>query len=133
MMMAISTGATSGAEADQTTVLVVDDDPAIRELVATLLEDEGYEVRRASDGIEALQELDADGIDLVVSDVSMPRLDGATLARRMRTRRRPVPVILMSAIYADIDLPGVRFVPKPFDVDRLVHVVASALAGTPWP
>ena len=109
------------------TVLVVDDEPAIREIVAMLLEDEGYLVRHAKDGVEALAAVDDDSIDLVVSDVVMPRLDGASLVRKLRRRGHLIPVVLMSAVYADVDLPGVRFVPKPFEIDRLLGTVASAL------
>src|ERR671916_319427 len=111
------------------TVLVVDDEPAIREVVATLLEDEGYVVRHARDGLEALDTINDDEIDLIVSDVVMPRLDGASLVRKLRRRGYVMPVVLMSAVYADVDLPGVRFVPKPFEIDRLLGTVASALGS----
>ena len=111
------------------TVLVVDDEPAIREVIATLLEDEGYLVRHAKDGQEALDTINDDEIDLIVSDVVMPRLDGASLVRRLRRRGYVMPVVLMSAVYADVDLPGVRFVPKPFEIDRLLGTVASALGS----
>ena len=109
------------------TVLVVDDERAIRELVAALLEDEGYLVRRARDGLEALNLVEGNRIDLVLSDVRMPRLDGAALARRIRQRGYDLPVILMSAVYADVDVPGVQFVPKPFEVTRLFSAIAGAL------
>jgi CheY-like chemotaxis protein len=112
------------------TVLVVDDEPAIREIVAALLEEEGYLVRHAKDGLEALTTIDDDCIDLVVSDVVMPGLDGASLVRKLRHRGHLMPVVLMSAVYADVDLPGVRFVPKPFEIDRLLGTVASALGST---
>ena len=111
------------------TVLVVDDEPPIREVIATLLEDEGYLVRHAKDGLEALDAINGDRIDLIVSDVVMPRLDGASLVRRLRRRGHLTPVVLMSAVYADVDLPGVRFVPKPFEIDRLLGTVASALGS----
>ena len=111
------------------TVLVVDDEPAIREVIATLLEDEGYQVRHAKDGIEALDALNRSRIDLIVSDMVMPRLDGASFVRRLRRRGHLMPVILTSAVYADVDLPGVRFVPKPFEIDRLLGTVASALGS----
>jgi two-component system response regulator MprA len=111
------------------TVLVVDDEPAIREAVAMLLEEEGYAVRRAADGVQALTAIERDAIDVVVSDVKMPRLDGAGLVRELRGRGHLVPVVLMSAIYADVDLPGVRFVPKPFDLDLLLTAVEKALAA----
>ena len=112
------------------TVLVVDDEPAIREVIATLLEDEGYLVRHAKDGLDALDAINGDQIDLIVSDVVMPRLDGASLVRKLRRRGHLMPVVLMSAVYADVDLPGVRFMPKPFEIDRLLGTVASAL-GSP--
>jgi CheY-like chemotaxis protein len=111
------------------TVLVVDDEPAIREVIATLLEDEGYLVRHAKDGLEALDAINENRIDLIVSDVVMPRLDGASLVHRLRRRGHLMPVVLMSAVYADVDLPGVRFVPKPFEIDRLLGTVASALGS----
>ena len=111
------------------TVLVVEDEPAVREVVADLLQDEGYAVRQASDGLQAIDELQADNIDLVLSDVRMPRLDGPSLARRLRGRGRAVPVVLMSAVDVEVDLPGVRFLPKPFDRDHLLHVIGSALGA----
>jgi CheY-like chemotaxis protein len=111
------------------TVLVVEDEPAIREVVADLLQDEGYEVRQASDGLQAIDELEVDDVDLVLSDVRMPRLDGPSLARRLRRRGRAVPVVLMSAVNVEVDVPGVRFVPKPFDRDHLLHVIGSALGA----
>jgi len=110
------------------TVLVVEDEPAIREVVADLLQDEGYAVRQASDGLQAIGELEVDDVDLVLSDVRMPRLDGPSLARRLRRRGHVVTVVLMSAVNVEVDLPGVRFLPKPFDRDHLLNVIGSALA-----
>ena len=111
------------------TVLVVEDEPAVREVVADLLQDEGYAVRQASDGLQAIDELEVDDVDLVLSDVRMPRLDGPSLARRLPGRGRAVPVVPMSAVDVEVDLPGVRFLPKPFDRDHLLHVVGSALGA----
>ena len=116
------------------TVLVVDDEPAIREVVACLLEDEGYAVRQATDGLEALQEMEADGIDLVLSDVMMPGLDGAELVHHLqRRRRRAVPIVLMSAVSTMADLPGVQFLPKPFEPERLLSMVAAAIGANAHP
>ncbi len=111
------------------TVLVVEDEPAIREVVADLLEGEGYAVRQAADGLEAIDELEVDDVDLVLSDVRMPRLDGPALARRLRRHGSAVPVVLMSAVDVEVDLPGVGFLPKPFDRDHLLHAIGSALGA----
>jgi CheY-like chemotaxis protein len=111
------------------TVLVVEDEPAIREVVADLLQDEGYAVRQASDGLQAIDELEVDDVDLVLSDVRMPRLDGPSLAHRLRRRGHAVPVVLMSAVDVEVDLPGVRFLPKPFDRDHLLDAIGSALGA----
>ena len=111
------------------TVLLVEDEPAIREVVTDLLQDEGYAVRQASDGLQAIDELGVDDVDLVLSDVRMPRLDGPSLARRLRGRGHAVPSVLMSAVDVEVDLPGVRFLPKSFDCDHRLYVVGSALAA----
>jgi CheY-like chemotaxis protein len=110
------------------TVLVVEDEPVIRELMAILLEDEGYAVRQAVDGLQALEVMEQHGIDLVLSDVKMPRLDGASLVHRLRSRGDETPVLLMSAVYAEVDLPGVRFLRKPVNCEHLLDIIAAALA-----
>lgn len=110
------------------TVLVVDDEPLIRDIVRALLEDEGYAVQCAEDGVEALAVVDGEPIDLVISDVVMPRLDGRTLAHRLRSRQHRLPVVLMSANRNDSGVPGVVLLPKPFDVDDLLDAVSDALA-----
>ena len=111
-------------------VLVVDDEPAIRETLSDLLEDEGFVVTRARDGLEALHLLESRVFDLVISDVKMPRLDGASMARQLRRQGIPIPIVLMSAVYADVDLAGITFIPKPFDFDVLLRRVREALASS---
>ena len=112
-----------GHEAQQA-VLVLDDEPIIREVVSMLLEGEGYTVRRAADGVEALRKADADGIDLVLADVTMSRLDGVTLARRLGTGEQAVPVVLMSVVSTG-ESPEVSFLRKPFAPDQLNQMVAA--------
>src|SRR5687768_5909484 len=111
------------------TVLVVEDEPVIRELMAILLEEEGYVVRQAVDGLAALEVMERHGIDLVLSDVKMPRLDGASLVQRLRERGDAIPVVLMSAVYAEVDLPGVCFLRKPVNCEHLLTIIAGALAA----
>ncbi len=114
------------------TVLIVDDDRHIVGLLAALLEDEGYVVRKAYDGLSALQEAAIAPPDLVLSDVAMPRLNGIALAHRLR--ERGIPVVLLSAAVADPELQDVPFVPKPFDLEHIVGLVARFLAaGQPYP
>ena len=115
------------AHPEMPTVLIVEDEPVIRELMAILLEEEGYAVHQAVDGLEALETVEQHTVDLVLSDVKMPRLDGASLARHLRARGDPIPVVLMSAVYAEVDLPGVRFLRKPVNCDHLLDIIAAAL------
>jgi DNA-binding response OmpR family regulator len=114
------------------TVLVVDDEPLIANLVAHALRDEGYAVRVAADGVWALAAAADAPPDLLLSDVRMPRMNGVNLARELRERHPDLPVILFSAQYDGIDYPelGVRFLPKPFDLSALLAAVAEELAET---
>ena len=115
-----------------TTILVVDDEPVIRELLVAILGNEGYATVAASDGVAALEALNEGGIDVVLSDTMMPRLGGVELIRAMRTRPglSTTPVILLSAAARpDLDGLGVcLFLPKPFDLTSLLDEVADAVA-----
>ncbi|MGI8644505.1 MAG: response regulator transcription factor [Thermomicrobiales bacterium] len=108
------------------TVLVVDDERYIVDLLADLLEEEGYLVQRAYDGASAFEIIERDAPDLILADVMMPYLDGLALVGKLRERGMNVPIILMSAAvtprYADV-----TFVPKPFDIDHVLHVIAREL------
>ena len=116
------------------TILVVEDEPPIRELLTELLLDEGYDVLSAPDGIAALEILAGRLPDLLITDAMMPGLDGSGLVRRMRAdpRTAAVPVLLISAVPrpASVDLDGVGFLPKPFDLDRLLREIEARL-GVP--
>lgn len=110
-------------------ILIVDDDPRICELLEAFLGDEGHETRRAADGIEALTEIDRDAPDLIVTDLMMPRLDGAGLVDRLRQNGRQIPVIVISAVHGNArNLSVAGFVPKPFDLSHLADVVDQALS-----
>ena len=116
------------------TILVVEDEPTILDLLLDVLREEGYAVRATTDGAAALELLAGAPPDLVLMDVMMPRLDGRSVVRRMRERPglRGVPVILMSAA-APVDPAeaGVAFLPKPFELDGLLRAVATALLSPP--
>lgn len=83
-------------------VLVVDDEPAIRRFTSRVLVEHGFSVQVATDGLEALQALQSDRfLDLVVSDIVMPRLNGIELYQTMATAYPDIPVILMSGYGTD--------------------------------
>lgn len=117
-------------------VLVVDDEPEMRHLMTRMLQGAGYEVRCAPDGEEALRVLDTDSVDLVVTDLAMPRADGLTVLRRIRERNEELPVLLVagepttdSAIRA-VRYRATEYLTKPFDPDTLLDAVRRALQMT---
>jgi len=124
--------ATAAAE----TLLVVDDDETIRELVAAILECRGYAVYTAAQGAAALGILRQLPIDLLVTDVDMPVLNGWELARRVRRMRPQMPILFMSgaATGADMEqtLPDGRsaLLHKPFSFVALVDQVEGLLTGS---
>ncbi|MDP9470869.1 MAG: response regulator [Chloroflexota bacterium] len=106
-------------------VLVVEDNPLTLDALVSALSDEGYRVSRAVDGMDAIGEVQQEVPDLVIADVHMPRMSGGQLVRRLR--KWNVPVILLSADTNWSRTAGVVFVPKPFDLDHLLEVVAHLL------
>jgi two-component system response regulator RegX3 len=115
-----------------TRVLVVDDEPALLDAVGYALRSEGFEVDTATDGEEALQRLDDEGIELVVLDIMLPRLSGIEVCRRMR-EASDVPIILLSARDAEVDrVLGLEsgaddYVTKPFSMPELLSRVRAVL------
>ena len=78
-------------------ILIVDDEPRIRELIREHLEHEGFQCEEATDGSAALAALAASGADLVILDIMMPFVDGMTCLREMRKRKIDTPVIMLTA------------------------------------
>jgi two-component system OmpR family response regulator len=116
----------SQPRADPPTVLIADDEPAIVDLLAQFLEDEGYEVECASDGLAALEKTRQLRPDLVIADVMMPKMDGFELLDHLSSDGHGVPVILMSAAVVS-RREGVPFIAKPFDLGELLDLVHSNL------
>jgi DNA-binding response OmpR family regulator len=117
------------------TILVVDDEPAILDLLTTLLEEEGYRVLSAVDGAAALEGLDQEAVDVVITDGMMPRLGGEALIRALRERpeTRDVPVIFVSAAVTP-RLEGLEpcwVLPKPFDLGDVLATIATATGRPP--
>ncbi len=110
-------------------VLVVDDEPPIREFLTDLLSGAGYVVRTAEHGRAALASVDTNPPDLVLSDIYMPELDGWSLAAEIRRRFPGIEVVLMSAYRPEFPVDRIRFIRKPFDLDALLKIVADAAAA----
>lgn len=109
-------------------VLVVDDNPALREMLALILSGEGYEVARARHGGEAVQYIDSGWHpDIVLLDVLMPVMDGlavcAWIRQHVPVADRPYIVILSASVLPGVDLPADAVLMKPFGVDAMLTVV----------
>jgi DNA-binding response OmpR family regulator len=117
-------------------ILVVDDDPAIRQLLTDVLEMDGYEVSLAVDGLAAVREVQAASPDFVILDVMMPGLDGFGVLSTVRALPgEPVPVLMLTAA-AETDAnarawaSGVDYyLAKPFTADSVLDLLDSVLAG----
>ncbi len=113
-------------------ILVVDDEKEIRDLVEIYLVNEGYKVLKVSNGLEALQILNDNEVDLVILDVMMPKMDGIEVCMRIR-KSKNMPIIMLSAKSQDLDkILGLTtgaddYVVKPFNPLELVARVKSQL------
>ncbi len=113
-------------------VLIADDERNIREIVARLLDLEGIECRQAENGLAALRVLEEDEIDVVVSDLKMPGMDGLELFRSLKETDPDIPAIMISAFgQADdavqaLKLGAYDYIVKPFDPDVLIHRIKNA-------
>jgi two-component system, cell cycle sensor histidine kinase and response regulator CckA len=111
------------------TLLVVDDEDAVRQIIARELKQEGYQVLTAADGQEALDVMEQSGIGvhLVVCDLVMPRLDGYQLASRLAELPNAPEIIFITAFRSDLELDGLPILTKPFHLDDLRTAVQLAL------
>jgi two-component system response regulator MprA len=118
-------------------VLLVDDEPSVRQIVRRTLEEENFHVEEAPDGASALRLIQAraEPFDLVLTDLSMPQIDGRQLSETLRRYRPSVAVLGMSAdpdavpSIEALDIP-VRVLLKPFTADDLYHAVRDAITRT---
>ena len=130
-------GAASADLTGEGTILLVEDEEGLRALNARGLTSRGYTVLEAGNGVEAIDVLEKSGkpVDLVVSDVVMPEMDGPTLARELRSRNPGLKIIFVSGYAEDAfqkNLPEhgqFAFLPKPFTLKQLVAAVKETLAA----
>ena len=121
--------------ARKTTILTADDDPQLLRLVTRNLELEGYNVIAASDGLQALTQIEQQVPDLVLLDVMMPKMDGFTVCHRVR-EFSTVPIIIVTARGQDqdkvrgLDLGADDYLTKPFSIDELLARVRAVLRRT---
>jgi two-component system response regulator MprA len=114
-------------------ILVVDDEPAVRESLASSLAFEDYEIDTAVDGLDALDKLDRVKPDLILLDILMPRMDGLTTCRRLRTRGETLPVLMLTARdtvgdrVTGLDAGADDYLVKPFELDELLARVRALL------
>ena len=114
-------------------ILLVDDEENYRELIAKVLTKAGYEVLQAADGMGALSLLERSNVDLVISDILMPVLNGYALVARLREKWPDMPVILttgfLSPDAAKSMMKGsVDFIPKPINAETLLDMVRGRVA-----
>jgi two-component system, OmpR family, KDP operon response regulator KdpE len=116
-------------------ILVVDDEPQITRVLKTILSAQGYGVRSAANGQEAIDEMKAWSPDLIITDLRMPKMDGVELCRQVRSGSR-IPLIVLSvkgeeAIKVQaLDAGADDYITKPFSVNELLARVRAALRRT---
>jgi two-component system cell cycle sensor histidine kinase/response regulator CckA len=114
------------------TALVVDDEPLVRRMVALVLEQDGISVLTAGSGADAIElsRSHHGEIDLLVSDVRMPQMDGCTLANQLQAENPDLPVLLISGYCENDAAERSRFplLPKPFSVTSLLQIVHGLLS-----
>jgi two-component system, NtrC family, nitrogen regulation response regulator NtrX len=116
------------------TILIIDDEPGIQTVLTDILEDEGYNVRCAGDGIEGMHMLDDDEVDLVILDIWLPNKGGIDVLKEVKEERPELEVIVISG-HANIDLAvkavklgAFDFLEKPLSLERVITLTKNALA-----
>ncbi|MFJ8658543.1 response regulator transcription factor [Streptomyces sp. NPDC093795] len=123
----------TGQHSEAERILIVDDEPAVREALRRSLAFEGYGTEDAVDGLDALTRMESYAPDLVVLDVQMPRMDGLTAARRIRASGSTVPILMLTARdtvgdrVTGLDAGADDYLVKPFELDELFARIRALL------
>lgn len=123
----------SPAEDDPQRILIVDDEPAVREALQRSLAFEGYGTEVAVDGLDALAKAESYVPDLIVLDIQMPRMDGLTAARRIRSTGATTPILMLTARdtvgdrVTGLDAGADDYLVKPFELDELFARIRALL------
>ncbi len=118
---------------NSSTILLVDDDEAVRRVLSFPLERDGYAVVEAVDGDDALRRFDESSVDLVVLDIMLPRLDGLEVCKQLRARSSSVPIIMLTARDDELDkvlgleLGADDYITKPFSIREFRSRVRALL------
>jgi two-component system, chemotaxis family, chemotaxis protein CheY len=118
-----------------TTIMTVDDAKTMRSMVQTILENEGYSVITAEDGVDALEKLDTNKIDMAVIDFHMPNMNGTTLIRKLRRipEYKKIPILMLTTESSEFrknkarELGANGWLTKPFDPTTLASAVDTLL------
>ncbi len=116
----MSTSALRNKMTNKGSVLIVDDEPVIRKILAQIVTRKGWSVTEAIDGLDALEKLESTSFDIVISDIKMPRLDGMELLVEVKARYPQISVILITGHggeYSSLDILAAGadyFITKPF-------------------
>jgi DNA-binding response OmpR family regulator len=130
------TGRVGARQRVVTTILVAEDDGALREFVSRALLKNGHDVTAVADGAQALDALRTGKYDMVVADIAMPGIDGVTLAREIAKQHADLPILLMTGYASErecaqsLDAPVHDIIAKPFTMQQISGVTADILAQT---
>lgn len=121
--------------ADNAKILIVDDEPLIRDALAFKLGKEGYHVATAEDGEQAIQIIDREQFDIIISDIMMPYVSGFELLRILKERELDAPVLLLTSLNSPnasdkaFSMGADGYITKPFSPNELSRQIKDLLAG----
>ena len=118
-----------------TTIMTVDDAKTMRSMVKAILENEGHQIIMAEDGVDALEKIDGNPIDMAIVDLHMPNMNGTTLVRKLRRipEYKTIPILMLTTETSEFrknkarELGANGWLTKPFDPPRLVNAVTTLL------